>query len=129
MEQEGRALASYLDGCTTRDSLEEEQVLVDTLAKEALAAKTTLAPTTSTGGRTAAKGAKAKKTAERTREKREVLLDTAAGASCVPLKTVGGRTPLEGVRGPELETASGEDVRSGGEMHDIPVHTGKPLLP
>ena len=129
LEQERRALEAYLNGFTTLASPEEEQALVDTLAKEALAAKTTLAPTTTTGRGTTAKEAGPKKTAERRREKRGVLLDTAAGASCVPLKTVEGRTPLEGVRGPELETASGEDVRSGGEMHDIPVHTGKQLLP
>ena len=127
LEEERRALEDYLNGVTTLGSKEEEQALVDTLAKGTPATKTTLARATTTGGGTTAKEPKKKE--ERRREKRGVLFDTAAGASCVPLKEVEDRTPLPGVRGPELETASGEDVRSGGEMHDIPFHTGKQLLP
>ena len=124
-EETSRTLCAYLLNDAELGNPEEEQALTNTLAKLELPNAGTEKPPS----RRSEKAAKNQKTSRRTRTANGILWDTAAGASCVPEKAVAGRTPLPGVRGPELETASGEAVRGGGEMHELQIHTGDKLLP
>ena len=73
--------------------------------------------------------AAAQKVKPASRNSRGVLFDTAAGASCIPEKTASGRKPIDGVRGPALETANGQAVKSAGKVYEAPIHTGKKVLP
>ena len=58
-----------------------------------------------------------------------VLFDTAAGDSVLPRPLAERRTPLPGVRGPELENVSGDSIRSTGEVYSVDFVTGDKLLP
>ena len=60
---------------------------------------------------------------------RGVLFDTAAGAPVLPLSRAENRTPLPGVQGPALENASGDSIRTGGEVYGVDFVTGSKLLP
>ena len=60
---------------------------------------------------------------------RGVLFDTAAGDSVLPLALAEKRTPLPGLKGPALETASGEPIQSAGEVYSVDFVTGGKLLP
>ena len=123
LAEEGRALCWALLGEGASEK-EEEKALATlsktTPANSSTAQRAAPSATASTTGVSAAKG---------TRAASGILFDTAAGASCLPLKEAASRTPLKGVRGPRLETAAGTPVQSKGEVYALNAHTGKKLLP
>ena len=126
LEEESRALAAYLLGEGEPGGKEEEQALANTLLTKAKL------PDSGSGSRMApgaGAGAAGLSAAAAGTGASGVLFDTAAGATCVPGAAVSGQKPLPGVRGPALETASGESVKSAGEVYDISIHTGGRILP